>query len=123
MKNESKTRLVWSDDPKDKAKVEDRKGREAALPEATDEFVQSKQWTAVFRIESSGRGGKTVTVIDKLPRQEKFLRDLTKELKAKCGAGGTHLMNDDHGVIEIQGDKRKEIKAVFDKKGIPYKGM
>ena len=123
MKNDSKTRLVWSDDPKDKAKVEDRKGREAASPEATDEYVQSKQWTAVFRIETGSRGGKTVTVIDKLPRQEKFLRELTKELKAKCGTGGTHVMNDAHGVIEIQGDKRKEIKAIFDKKGITYKGM
>jgi translation initiation factor 1 len=118
-----KNRLVWSDDPKDKAKVQDRKGREAALPEASDEFVRSKQWTAVFRIETGSRGGKTVTVIDKLPRQEKFVRELTKELKAKCGTGGTHLLSDDHGVIEIQGDKRKEIKAIFEKKGIPYKGM
>lgn len=118
-----KPKLVWSDDPKDKAKVEDRKGKPAAAPEATDEFVASKQWTAVFRIETGSRGGKTVTVIDRLPRQEKFVRDLTKELKAKCGTGGTHLLNDEYGVIEIQGDKRKEIKAIFDKKGISYKGM
>lgn len=118
-----KHKLVWSDDPNDKAKVEDRKDRPSATPEATDEFVQSKGWTAVFRLETGSRGGKTVTVVDKLPRQDKFVRELTKELKAKCGTGGTYLLNDEHGVIEIQGDKRKEIKAIFDKKGIRYKGM
>ncbi|MES2966135.1 MAG: translation initiation factor [Bdellovibrionota bacterium] len=118
-----KPKLVWSDDPKDKAKVEDRKGRGPEAPEATDEFIHAKKWTAVFRIETGSRGGKTVTVIDRLPRQEKFVRDLTKELKAKCGTGGTHVLGDEYGVIEIQGDKRKEIKAIFDKKGFLYKGM
>jgi translation initiation factor 1 len=121
--SDSKHKLVWSDDPNDKAKVEDRKDRPGTRPEATDEFVKSMQWTAVFRIETGSRGGKTVTVIDKLPRQEKFVRELAKELKAKCGSGGTHVLNDDCGVIEIQGDKRKEIKAIFDKKGFRYKGM
>lgn len=118
-----KPKLVWSDDPKDKAKVEDRKDKKPGAPEVTDEFVLSKGWTAVFRMETGSRGGKTVTVVDRLPRQEKFVKDLTKELKAKCGTGGTHLLNDEHGVIEIQGDKRKEIKAIFDKKGFKYKGM
>ncbi len=118
-----KNRLVWSDDPKDKSKVEDRKGREAPKSEDTDEFVQSKKWTAVFRIETGSRGGKTVTVIDRLPRQGKFLKALEKELKAKCGSGGTHILGDEYGRIEIQGDKRKEIKDVFEKKGFAYKGM
>ncbi len=121
--SDSKNKLDWSDDPKDKSKVEDRKDKKPSIPEVTDEFIQAKKWTAVFRMETGSRGGKIVTVIDRLPRQEKFVRDLTKELKAKCGTGGTHVLNDEYGVIEIQGDKRKEIKAIFDKKGFPYKGM
>jgi translation initiation factor 1 len=78
---------------------------------------------AVFRLEKNGRGGKTVTVIDMLPKQEIFLRELCKELKSKCGSGGTYSTAGKEGVIEIQGDKREAIKAIFDKKSFKYKGM
>lgn len=80
-------------------------------------------WVAVFRIEKSGRGGKTVTVIDQLPKEEIFLRELCKELKNKCGSGGTYSMAGKEGLIEIQGDKREAIKAIFEKKQYRYKGM
>lgn len=83
-------------------------------------YVSTEGWTAVFRIEKGGRGGKTVTVIDRLPKHATFLEALCKELKSKCGAGGTFSKD---GVIEIQGDKRAAIKAIFDKKGYRYRGM
>lgn len=118
----SNTKLVWSDDPKDKARLEADSGK-AKAPQASDEFVKSFNWVAVFRLEKSGRGGKTVTVIDQLPKQEIFLRDLCKELKNKCGTGGTYSLEGKEGLIEIQGDKRAPIKAIFDKKGFKYKGM
>ena len=78
---------------------------------------------AIFRLEKNGRGGKTVTVIDNLPKLEVFLKDLTKELKNKCGSGGTYSLEGKEGLIEIQGDKRVQIKQIFDKKGFKYKGM
>lgn len=97
---------------------------EATKPQqASENFIKSNNWVAIFRIEKSGRGGKTVTVIDNLPKQEIFLKDLCKELKNKCGTGGTYLMSGKEGLIEIQGDKREQIKAIFDKKGFKYKGM
>jgi translation initiation factor 1 len=77
----------------------------------------------VFRIEKNGRGGKVVTVIDQLPKNELFLKALTKELKSKCGSGGTYHMEGKEGLVEIQGDKRVQIKELFDKKGFKYKGM
>lgn len=117
----SHTKLVWSDDPKDKLKVDD--GKEKKKPEAPLEYVNGHAWTAVFRLEKNGRGGKTVTVIDQLPRHETFVRELCKELKAKCGSGGTSEIKGDHGVIEIQGDKRETIKKIFTQKGIRFKGM
>ena len=116
------TKLVWSDDPKDQARLDADNGK-AKPVEVSTEHIKSFNWVAVFRIEKGGRGGKTVTVIDQLPKQEIFLRDLCKELKAKCGVGGTYSLEGKEGLIEIQGDKRDAIKAIFTKKGFKFKGM
>lgn len=78
--------------------------------------------TAYLRIETNGRGGKVVTVIDRLPRQEKFLEGLSRMLKQKCGAGGTYGVRDGHGIVEIQGDNRERIKELLLKEGIRVKG-
>lgn len=117
----SDSRLVWSDDPKDKKCPKCKEFMNQCTCEK-QEFAGSK-FVVIFRLEKNGRGGKTVTVLDALPKNEIFLKDMTKELKSKCGVGGTYLMDGQHGVIEIQGDKRVQIKAIFDKKGIKYKGM
>ena len=78
--------------------------------------------TAYLRLEINGRGGKVVTVIDRLPRQEKFLDDLSRMLKQKCGAGGTYGVRDGNGIVEIQGDNRERIKELLEKQGIRVKG-
>ncbi len=52
--------------------------------------------------ETKGRKGKGVTVISGLPLDAIGLEALAKELKKRCGCGGT--VKD--GVIEIQGDHR-----------------
>ncbi len=121
----SNSKLVWSNDPKDQRcpKCKEFQQDCKCETEVSSAFVKSNNWVAIFRMESKGRGGKTVTVIDNLPKQELFLKDLCKELKAKCGVGGTYLMDGKEGIIEIQGDKRTQIKAIFDKKNYKYKGM
>lgn len=115
MKN---TKVVWDDTAKDGQKDKRKVDDEAvAAP-----VIKSTNWVAVFRLEKGGRGGKTVTVIDQLPKLEVFLKDLCKELKSKCGAGGTYSMEGKEGLIEIQGDKREAIKAIFTHKGYKFKG-
>ncbi len=52
--------------------------------------------------ETKGRKGKGVTVITGLPLNQEGLQGLARELKRKCGAGGTVKGN----TIEIQGDHR-----------------
>ena len=73
---------------------------------------------AKLRVEKAGRGGKTVTVVYDLPRNAAFLKDLAKELKQACGAGGT--VQDD--AIEIQGDLRERIRGLLVNKGFGVKG-
>src|SRR5688572_2743494 len=103
MKN---TKLVYSTDPKDSQKCERCKEylAECECPPTVE--LKSNNFVAKIRIEKAHRGGKTVTVIDELPKIELFLKDLTRELKTKCGTGGTYRMDGKEGVIEIQGDKR-----------------
>ena len=61
--------------------------------------------------ETKGRKGKGVTVVTGLPLDELELAELGKQLKQKCGAGGT--VKD--GIIEIQGDQRDTVvKALLD---------
>ena len=73
---------------------------------------------AKLRVEKSGRGGKTVTVVYDLPNNQAFLKELASELKRACGAGGAVAGN----TVEIQGDLRDRIRAALEKKGWTVKG-
>jgi translation initiation factor 1 len=73
---------------------------------------------AKLRMEKKGRGGKTVTVVDGLPENAAFLKDLCQELKRVCGTGGAVL----DGGVELQGDLRDRVRAVLTAKGFQVKG-
>ena len=63
--------------------------------------------------ETKGRKGKGVTLITGVPLAGDELKAFAKQLKAKCGTGGT--VKD--GVIEIQGDQRDLLMPVLEAKG------
>lgn len=117
--------LVYSTDPKDQPLLANEVARrkKTASDQEQKLLVDNKKFVVVFRVETQGRGGKTVIVLDKLPAHETFLKELTKELKTKCGVGGSYKLEDQFGLIEIQGDKREAIKKILDAKNIKYKGM
>ncbi|MFN7983542.1 MAG: hypothetical protein U0Q11_16980 [Vicinamibacterales bacterium] len=73
---------------------------------------------AKLRMEKGGRGGKTVSVVYDLPRNDAFLKDLCQELKRTCGTGGTVREN----TIELQGDLRDRIRACLLRRGYIVKG-
>jgi translation initiation factor 1 len=73
---------------------------------------------ARLRIEKAGRKGKTVTVVESLPRNRAFLKDLAGELKRACGSGGK--AGETH--VEIQGDHREKIRDLLRCKGWIVKG-
>ncbi len=67
--------------------------------------------------ETKGRKGKGVTIITGVPLAAAELTALGKELKKRCGAGGT--VRD--GVIEVQGDHRDTLVAELEKRGYRVK--
>ena len=73
---------------------------------------------ARLRIEKSGRSGKTVTVVDGLPRNAAYLKQLGQDLKKACGTGGTVL----EASIELQGDLRDRVREFLARKGYTVKG-
>ncbi|MSR81707.1 MAG: translation initiation factor Sui1 [Candidatus Latescibacteria bacterium] len=67
--------------------------------------------------QTQGRKGKGVTVITGLPLAEGELLALARDLKQRCGTGGT--VKD--GVIEIQGDHRDLLVTELEKRGYAAK--
>ncbi len=88
------TRLVYSSEV----------GRVAEAGPAHTAAVPSDGIVRISRT-SSGRKGKTVTLITGVPATE--TAELVRELKRMCGSGGA--VKD--GVVEIQGDHRDKIAS------------
>ncbi|WP_286262394.1 stress response translation initiation inhibitor YciH [Thalassotalea atypica] len=72
---------------------------------------------AKVRRETKGRKGKGVMTISGLGLDNKALKDLASKLKKTCGCGGSVVGE----TIEIQGDKRDQIKLVLEKSGFKVK--
>lgn len=85
---------------------------------STSNQTQS-QGDGIVRImrQTKGRKGSGVSVVTGLPLDVDELKSLAKELKKKCGSGGTVR----HGCIEIQGDHRKELQKALQNLGYSVK--
>jgi translation initiation factor 1 len=73
---------------------------------------------AKLRLETKGRSGKSVTVVDGLPRNPAFVEELAHALKKALGTGGTALPSS----IELQGDRRERIREILAARGFLVKG-
>lgn len=69
---------------------------------------------AVVHMERKGRGGKEVTVVDKLGLRAHELEVWCKDLKQALGCGGAV----DGELIVLQGDLRARLPAVLTAKGV-----
>ncbi len=91
-------------------------GLKDALPEGPkpgEKVVKGPAW-AVVRLERTGRGGKEVTVIEKLELPIKERDVWLKALKGALGCGGT-IEGD---ALVLQGDQRERLPAVLTKRGV-----
>lgn len=109
VRNEDEGRIVYSSQfgrmcpecAKPIAKCTCKKAKPPAPAPKSAPALPNDGVVRVFR-ETKGRKGKGVCLIRGLGLPSEQLETLAKELKKKCGAGGTCA----DGVIEIQGDHR-----------------
>jgi translation initiation factor 1 len=69
---------------------------------------------AVVRMERAGRGGKTVTVVERLDLPARDLEAWLGELKRALGCGGVV----EKGSLVLQGDTRERIGAWLERRGV-----
>jgi translation initiation factor 1 len=84
--------------------------------EPADESIAPDQQTLYLSLERL-KGGKVATVIDSFKGSEAELEALGKQLKAKCGVGGT--VKD--GLILLQGEHRDKAIAYLSSLGYKTK--
>lgn len=95
-KNFSSSGIVYSTDPNFSYPGEERRDQDT-LPPAQQQLKVT--------LDKKQRAGKTVTVVDGFIGKDADLEKLGKELKTKCGTGGS--VKD--GFILIQGDYREKV--------------
>ncbi|MCI0609550.1 MAG: stress response translation initiation inhibitor YciH [Anaerolineae bacterium] len=105
----STKKIVWSSEHGDLRKKNQNTASAKSLP--------PQQQTIYLHRESSGRGGKAVTLVKNLVLSADDLKSLAKKLKQECGTGGT--IKD--GMIEIQGEQREKMADILRKLGYKVK--
>ncbi|MDR3223049.1 MAG: stress response translation initiation inhibitor YciH [Methanobrevibacter sp.] len=84
------------------------------LPEelcVCQEIAREVQTVKIFTVRR--RFGKLMTIVEGIDEQDIDIKDLTKELKARCACGGTAKK----GQIELQGDHKNKVKSVLSDMG------
>ena len=85
--------------------------------EQQDTTLPPQQQDLRIWLEKNHRGGKTASVIKNFVGNTTDLQNLCRELKTKCGTGGSAK----DGEIIIQGDHRKKLGEILSKMGYKYK--
>ena len=85
---------------------------ETEEPEEVETLPKEKQSLRVL-LDKRNRGGKQVTLITGFIGNEVDLQTLGKELRVKCGVGGSAK----DGEIIVQGDFRKKVLEILQKGG------
>lgn len=89
-------------------------GTAPATEQAATTATKAAPARAVVRMERKGRGGKEVTVVEKLGLTEGELAQWCRMLKAALGCGG-HVEGEN---VVLQGDLRSRIEPVLRGRGV-----
>ena len=91
--------------------------RKPGCPQRAERAASTVPNDGIVRVsrETSGRRGKTVTVVRGVPPRD--LTAVASDLKRLCGTGGSAK----DGVVEIQGDHRPKVVAHLEGQGYRVK--
>src|SRR5688500_9276574 len=101
------SRLVYSTDAGRVCPACESPSRDCRCSRTGSDQAVPARIVAKLRMEKTGRGGKTVSVLYGLPQNAAFLKDLCQELKRACGTGGAVV----DGTVQVQGDLRDRMRA------------
>ena len=87
------------------------------VPEQPKTANAKKRQNEPLRVELDKRNGKPTTLITDFKGTDAELKDLAKDLKVKCGAGGSSR----DGEILVQGDFRVKIADILVAMGFKVK--
>jgi len=110
MDNDWKKRLgvVYSTNPEFQFEKDQNDAQESLPPQQQKLYI---------KLDRKNRKGKTVTLIEGFMGTDEDLKSIAKELKTKCGVGGSAR----DGEILIQGDFRERIINLLEEKGFKVK--
>lgn len=108
-RNSSKKHIVYQEfGTTDNSEALTREGADDLSPQQQNIRIQATR---------SGRKGKTVTILTGFQHQPATLAKLLKQLKSKCGSGGTVKDN----TLEIQGDHKQKLLEILTNLGYKAK--
>jgi len=105
-KKKGKGGIVFSTDPEFEYQND-------TFGELLKETLPPEQQNLRVLLEKKGRGGKQVTIVSNFEGKSSDLEDLGKNLKNKCGVGGSSK----EGEILLQGDVREKVVELLIKAG------
>jgi translation initiation factor 1 len=89
-------------------------GEAAQVPAAPPPAARPGPARAVVRYQRKGRGGKEVTLVEKLELPDAELEAWCRELKRALGCGGSL----EGGAIALAGDQRPRLPALLEARGV-----
>ncbi len=114
---DNNSRLVYSTEPGKVCPACKKQSGKCKCKKKNNSIIPKGDGKVRVERSSKGRKGKGVSLIKGLPLENASLKELAKNLKQKCGTGGTVK----NGVIEIQGDHRDFLVEQLNKLGYAAK--
>ncbi len=94
----------------------------SVCPCDTQVDLNSETYRAFLSVETHGGSDDVVTLVEKLPASEPYLKTLVRKMASDCQIRGSFRLDKKQGIIEIPGDKRMKLRGFFEKSKIAFVG-